>query len=187
MNENSLFEKDGHFYIIQFWEISNITSKSHLKRIMRIFYDDGEVENIDLLRYRLNLGKVNKAFEKLSSGVNAIISFKKNDLLTKISYDRHDGCDTHPHNLTAQFAAELGIFGLVFYVLFYLYFIIEFFKANFKKQNIDATCYYLSISSILINFIPFLPSGNFFNNWYSLLYVPIGFYIFFHKKFKKTL
>ena len=78
LNENSLFaKKDGHFYIIQFWEISNITSKPHLKRIMRIFYDDGEVENIDLLRYRLNLGKVNKAFEKLSSGVNAIISFKK--------------------------------------------------------------------------------------------------------------
>ena len=27
---------------------------------MRIFYDDGEVESIDLLRYRLDLGKVNK-------------------------------------------------------------------------------------------------------------------------------
>ena len=103
---------------------------------MNIFYENGEVENIDLLRYRLIPRKVNIAFEKYNlRGDKSNYIILKKMIFSKISYERNDGCDTHPHNLTAQLAAELGIFGLVFYILFYLLFYYRVFKVFLKNKT----------------------------------------------------
>ena len=51
--------------------------------------------------------------------------------------------------------------------------LIYFDKKNDKLQDLK-NCILLGI---FVNLFPFLPSGNFFNNWLSILYfLPIGFY-----------
>ena len=103
-----------------------------------------------------------------------------------MNYDREDGCDTHPHNILAQLGSELGIIGLIFYSIFYFYLIKEAIVGLVKSSKEYYLSYYISTISLLINFFPFLPSGNFFNNWYStLLYVPLGFFMYFKFKLKR--
>lgn len=94
-------------------------------------------------------------------------------------YDKR-WCTTHPHNFLIQLLLETGIVGLLFYVLIYFFFvkemIINIFKVGIKYQ-VEKT---VLLSLILINFFPLFPSGNFFSSYYlSMLYYPIGFYLYF--------
>tara|TARA_B100000780_G_C21084693_1_gene436947 strand:+ start:164 stop:1543 length:1380 start_codon:yes stop_codon:yes gene_type:complete len=103
-------------------------------------------------------------------------------------YPRDDACETHPHNLLAQIISELGSIGLLFYILFYCYLFKEFLYVWCFKGDNDSYIlpYYITIISLSINFLPIIPSGNFFNNWYSiLLYYPFGFFIYFNHKLKR--
>lgn len=95
-------------------------------------------------------------------------------------YIIYKGCTTHPHNIFFQFLAELGLVGVFFYLLtlFYLIknFIINFYnkKKNFYLQNYK-TCL---LFGFVISIFPLAPSGNFFNNWLSIIfYLPVGFYL----------
>ena len=46
----------------------------------------------------------------------------------------------------------------------------------------------LLLSAIFINIWPLIPSGNFFNNWLSMLYFyPIGFYLYFKSVNEKKI
>ena len=91
-------------------------------------------------------------------------------------------CSTHPHNTLLQLATESGIIGLSFLFAVYLY-LIKLFLNNFKKSNTEVRnkSFLLKIcllSIITANFFPLVPSGNFFNNWLSILYfLPIGLYL----------
>ena len=54
--------------------------------------------------------------------------------------------------------------------------------------NKDETCKAILIASIFVNFWPLVPSGNFFNNWLSMInFYPIGFYLYFKHKTEKKL
>ena len=91
-------------------------------------------------------------------------------------------CTTHPHNVLMQFLAETGIIFTIIIYFFYLLLIFEllklFFKRNFTnkyKINYSKICF---IISLFITFFPFSPSGNFFDNWLSIVYYyPIGIYL----------
>ena len=49
--------------------------------------------------------------------------------------------------------------------------------ALFKKQYLFNDFQICLLASILITIWPFAPSGNFFNNWISIIYYyPIGFF-----------
>lgn len=100
------------------------------------------------------------------------------------------GCSNHPHNIILQIIVEYGILGF----LIYLYIItkvvlnlcnnISIFNKQKNKinENIYLSNFFLYLS-ILINIFPFLPSGNLFNNWLSILiFLPIGFIIEIKKK-----
>tara|TARA_B100001250_G_C19796930_1_gene789169 strand:+ start:341 stop:1603 length:1263 start_codon:yes stop_codon:yes gene_type:complete len=100
-----------------------------------------------------------------------------------------NACSTHPHNFYAQMLAEVGIFGFTVLISIFCYILFLFFK-NFyyqvfkKKQLIkdEAICL---LSCYFITLFPLLPSGNFFNNWLSLIiYYPLGFLIYIIKKNK---
>jgi len=80
------------------------------------------------------------------------------------------GCSTHPHNFYIQILSEVGIFAFIIFVIAYLYIS----KFIFKELNISQSSnlrkfeYVLYLSFFVILF-PFSPSGNFFNNWLSIM------------------
>ena len=94
-----------------------------------------------------------------------------------------NACTTHPHNFYAQFLAETGLVGflLLITVFFYILFLFLknlYFQFRYKKQLISDLGLCL-LSSYFITFFPILPSGNFFNNWLSIIiYYPLGFLIY---------
>tara|TARA_A100001234_G_scaffold213969_1_gene217097 strand:+ start:884 stop:2143 length:1260 start_codon:yes stop_codon:yes gene_type:complete len=79
-------------------------------------------------------------------------------------------CSTHPHNLYMQLLSETGIFGFIFLMCFFIYIIVNLFKK--LPKSITETYYKKSIYICLfVNFFPFAPSGNFFNNYVSMIYI----------------
>ena len=90
-------------------------------------------------------------------------------------------CSTHSHNTYIQFLSELGIFGLMFIssILFYfIYISIDHLLNRFKKKYNKSDFQICMLSAILISLWPFIPTGNFFNNWLCIVYFfPVGLYL----------
>lgn len=113
-------------------------------------------------------------------------SFRKICKLKKFYIEEKEVCQTHPHNIYFQILLETGIIGF----LFILSLMIHLFKmirkqdiliANQKNKKI---LFILSIG-LCMNLFPFAPTGNFFNNFYSmLLYFVLPYLIFFRTKLK---
>ncbi len=74
------------------------------------------------------------------------------------------GCSTHPHHILAQILAETGLLGLIFYLITFIYLVVklvkQLFLANLSFNLLSMYSFYFLI------LMPFLPSGNIFNNWY---------------------
>jgi O-antigen ligase len=107
------------------------------------------------------------------------------------AYDYKNGCNTHPHNILLQFLSELGLVGFIF-LLVAFYFLIK--KISFiiikkiKDKNLHGNEYLLffTLLGLSLNLFPLFPSGNFFNNWLSVVfYFYIGFLIYTLKKKNK--
>ena len=100
-------------------------------------------------------------------------------------YKYQDGCSTHPHNTIIQLLVEVGIVGIIPFIIFLLYIYWKFIKnyvlsifniENFKLDN------FLCIG-IILNILPIIPSGNFFNNRYAFfIFFYLGFYLYYKNK-----
>ena len=92
-------------------------------------------------------------------------------------------CSTHPHNILIQIILELGLVGLIFYVIAAVFVLSNFFKSFFKRQlDEDYLSFYAITLGLIINLFPLIPGGNFFNNWISIiLYYNVGLYIYSYK------
>ena len=91
-------------------------------------------------------------------------------------------CTTHPHNTLIQILAELGIFGL-FFLLAGIYFLYStliktiFLSTKTIPENFKLSLILANFSLVQIFFI-FLPSGQFFNNYLSIMYyLPLGIFL----------
>ncbi len=89
-------------------------------------------------------------------------------------------CSTHPHNIYVQILAELGLLGFIYITIYLIYVCLKIFKNILNKKNSAINFLnFMALSSIFINLFPFSPSGNFFNNWISIVYFfPLGFYFY---------
>lgn len=76
-------------------------------------------------------------------------------------------CSTHPHNFFFEILSELGIIGLLIFILVFSIILFKFIKLSFKESN-----YFLYGNSllILVYFVPFLPRGSFFTNWNAIIF-----------------
>lgn len=112
----------------------------------------------------------------------------KDENITKELLDVN-ACSTHPHNFYAQFLAETGLLGTSAILFIFIIIIRDYLKnmyhqIKFKKQFIsdEALCL---LSVFFITLFPLLPSGNFFNNWLSIIiYYPLGLLIYLIKSKK---
>ena len=98
------------------------------------------------------------------------------------NYVGSNACTTHPHNILMQFLAETGLLGTIFYILL-MFFLIKYLLLNlyflyFKRKQILNDRLLCLTTFYMINLFPFLPSGNFFGNWISVIYfLPAGLFL----------
>ncbi len=102
--------------------------------------------------------------------------------------EKNGGCSTHPHNTYVQILVSTGLIGFTLLIIAFVFVVREIFK-NRKKllltshSDLDQVAACIMLSTIFVNLWPLIPSGNFFNNWLSMIYFyPIAFYFYFKKK-----
>ena len=97
-------------------------------------------------------------------------------------YKTHEvSCTTHPHNTYVQLLSETGLIGFSFAIILFFYFIFKMLNhlkgALFKKEYLFSDFQICLLAAILITIWPFAPTGNFFNNWISIIYYfPVGLF-----------
>ena len=93
-------------------------------------------------------------------------------------------CSTHPHNFLIQIILETGLIGLIFYLFGLVFVIFKLLKVyNINNPVVKKNCFLIISVGLIVNFFPFVPNGNFFNNWISITnYFYIGFYMFSYKQ-----
>lgn len=89
-------------------------------------------------------------------------------------------CSSHPHNYYIQLLAEVGLIGFSFLLIAYISFIYILFRI-IKEKNLDTiqkNFYIVLIGALIVNFFPLTPTGNYFNNWLTILsFLPIVYLI----------
>ncbi len=93
-------------------------------------------------------------------------------------------CSTHPHNYFIQILSELGIIGILFYFIFLIFISLKLLSKKINNHSLVVKNQFYIISiGLILNLFPFIPSGNFFNNWLSLMiYFNLGLYLYTYKK-----
>ena len=146
------------------------------KKQIVIFTHDTQSHYISAYKMFLDnklFGKGVKMFRKLCSE-------------KKFEYDEWS-CTSHPHNTYVQLLAETGIFGFLLIFTIFLLCLIEIIKIFFKKifnkkysvDNVNICLY----SFFIIYLWPLMPTGNFFNNWLSIiLFFTSGFFLYRNNK-----
>ena len=99
-------------------------------------------------------------------------------------YNISHHCSTHPHSITFQLLAEIGIFGFLIFFFILAIYSIKAFKLTLKREfNYEDFGIFSMIISFIIFFFPFMITGNFFLSWYGFIfYIPISLFIFYKKE-----
>ena len=155
--------------------------------------------NVDIIRYysyeHENLSYTGlKAFQNnflFGTGVKSFYFYCR-DNVKKYQYNNNKRgnrlvCSTHPHNTYVQILSEIGIFGFVMIFFFFVNTLFINLKILLKrnKNNLIKSYFFINMS-IIINIMPLVPSGSFFNNWMSLMtFFSIGFLLFMRDNIKE--
>jgi len=185
--------------ITQYYNLGNTNPGNRLFVKTLIQINKNKLNKEENVNFKKNMKKKNLyIFSKDHEGhiILALNLFKDNIIFgvgpkgfrhycRSVNYSPEVGiCTTHPHNITIQILSELGLIGLAFYITGLTFILFYFFKSIFnRKFNQDFLSFYCISLGLIINLFPFIPSGNFFNNWISIiLYYNIGIYLYSFKK-----
>lgn len=94
--------------------------------------------------------------------------------------DQIKSCSTHPHNFYFQVIAETGFFGLIILSLIFLIFTFRYLKFYLlpKKLVLNNLEQIFIISGVVVYLFPIATTGNFFNNFLSIIFFfNLGFVI----------
>jgi O-antigen ligase len=126
--------------------------------------------------------KIFKDYPVFGSGVKGFRYLCRNKIYI---LENNEGCSTHPHNTYIQILASNGIIGFSLIIFAFIYILREIFLCK-KKLNSQIIFDKNELSKgvillfIFMNLWPLVPTGNFFNNWISMInFYPIGFYLYF--------
>ena len=95
-----------------------------------------------------------------------------------------NGCQSHPHNTYIQILTETGLLGFLIILFIFIYLMINLFRNTiYKSPSDNFRCLEICASiTLIVNLWPLMPTGNFFNNWLSILYyLPVGFFLYAQK------
>ena len=129
------------------------------------FYHDQILISLDTFKDNLFFGIGAKNYKFISTSLNEVT------------------IGWHPHNFHAQILSELGIFVYLLFVFIFFYLVFLTLKFFFKSKitNQEELKFFILLYFV-VSLIP-IPSGDFFNSWLNtLLYLPIGFYLFLNEK-----
>tara|TARA_B100001093_G_scaffold206430_1_gene198415 strand:- start:614 stop:1903 length:1290 start_codon:yes stop_codon:yes gene_type:complete len=148
--------------------IEQIGIKSDRQHIFSSQHNDHYISALKMFKKNIFFGIGPKMFRHKCSDPQYI--FSKNS------------CSTHPHNTYLQLLSETGLFTFLIFFSIFCYFM---FKSTehcylkiFKKKKIFSDFQVALLSSILITLWPIAPTGNFFNNWMSIVYFyPVGIFL----------
>lgn len=94
-------------------------------------------------------------------------------------------CSTHPHHTFIQLLVETGIFGFAIILMLLLYaslkIINQVYVIVMQKTSNLTVVEVGAFTSLFISLCPIVPSGNFFNNWLSVIYFLPLVFIFYSK------
>lgn len=150
-----------------------------------IRYYSAEHENLSYTAY--------KAFQKnflFGTGVKSFYFYCR-DTIDKFQFKINKRgnfliCSTHPHNTYMQILSEIGIFGFILVISVFLKSLFTNLKIFLNKnKNNNIKSYFFINLSIIINIMPLIPSGSFFNNWICLMiFFPVGFLLYLKDKIR---
>ena len=187
-----------------FLNIQNLSVSSGMLQVdMQHFYNSDFFDNIfyikkneplvffspehdSMLRTAINIFKDNILF---GSGPRM---YRYLCLLPKYAYNNftvgYKSCSTSPHNIYVQILSETGIFGFSLILILFLstiYLLCLFFYK--RINNLQISIYHFNLILILfLNLFPFIPTGNFFGNWLSIIfYLPLGLLMYKKENIKK--
>ena len=182
--------------------IKYVFKKNENFNLKKLNYYSVEHENLvftgfSIFKRNILTGSGIKTFYNSCNNLRKIgLKFYINDSSYNWNRRNYLKCSTHPHSTYIQLLSDTGIFSFLiiafifFNVLYMNLKILYFFLRNrkIKTVNNELIAYYIINSGILISIFPLVPSGNFFNNWLSLItFYPLGYWLYLHSRVKNLV
>ena len=161
---------------------SNLEKETLLKKAMNTPWGTLYLSGYEIFTKNPFFGKGFKSFRKVCHENNIDEINKKYNF--NLSKEHASLCTTHPHNIYIELLAEVGIVGLIFFLIMMYYLIIPSFIKNYSKlERKDMTWIVFFILLLIIT--PLKPTGSISASVYGTsIWFFIGFYLYFVKNLK---